>query len=112
MSAGDSGKAIEQCRTCGKRLEAFDRYLDCPERMHLPRGDQRQHDPVPLPEPPVKLTYQIITDDKGDPIAIKCLKCGLTSHHPEDVRQRYCGKCHVFHDDLRKRAKIPRFGSL
>jgi hypothetical protein len=31
--------------------------------------------------------------------AIKCLACGLTSHHPKDVEHRYCGKCHVFHND-------------
>jgi len=32
--------------------------------------------------------------------AIKCLTCNLTSYHPEDVTQRYCGKCHVFHEDV------------
>lgn len=23
-----------------------------------------------------------------------CPRCGMTSHHPEDVRQGYCGNCH------------------
>jgi hypothetical protein len=32
-----------------------------------------------------------------DGSAIKCLVCGLTSHHPEDVRNRYCSHCHAFH---------------
>lgn len=28
---------------------------------------------------------------------IKCLTCRMTSHHPEDVAQKYCGNCHKFH---------------
>lgn len=28
--------------------------------------------------------------------AIECLRCGMISSHPEDVRYRYCGKCHRF----------------
>ena len=32
---------------------------------------------------------------------IKCHTCGLTSWNFNDVRERYCGKCHVFHDDPR-----------
>ena len=30
---------------------------------------------------------------------ITCPRCGMTSYHPEDVRQRYCAGCHIFHDD-------------
>ena len=56
------------------------------------------------------LTYQIVLNDQSVSHAIKCLTCGMTSYSMDDVRHRYCGKCHVFHDDLRKRAKIPRFG--
>jgi len=40
-------------------------------------------------------SYTIADDGKS----ITCLRCGLTSYHPEDVRQHYCGHCHVFHDD-------------
>lgn len=32
--------------------------------------------------------------------AIVCPRCGRTSYHPEDVRQRYCGNCHQFHADM------------
>ncbi|MDB4278246.1 hypothetical protein N9917_01450 [Deltaproteobacteria bacterium] len=59
----------------------------------------------------MKLTYQIILNDDGVGHAIKCLVCDMTSYHPEDMRQRYCGKCHQFHDDLRKYAKTPRFSA-
>ena len=31
---------------------------------------------------------------------IVCPKCGMVSHNPNDVRERYCGNCHAFHDDL------------
>ena len=31
---------------------------------------------------------------------ITCRICGMTSHNPNDATHRYCGKCHVFLDDL------------
>jgi hypothetical protein len=30
--------------------------------------------------------------------SITCLKCGHTSHNPNDVRQKYCGFCKTFHE--------------
>lgn len=30
--------------------------------------------------------------------SITCHRCGKTSFHLEDVRNRYCGHCHVFND--------------
>ena len=33
---------------------------------------------------------------------IACPKCGMVSHNPNDVRERYCGNCHGFHIDLLK----------
>jgi hypothetical protein len=36
---------------------------------------------------------------------ITCLDCGLTSWHPEDVRERYCPVCREFHDDKEKKAR-------
>jgi hypothetical protein len=41
-------------------------------------------------------TFEILEDGK----AIKCRKCNLTSHNKNDVENRYCGHCHVFHEDL------------
>jgi hypothetical protein len=32
-------------------------------------------------------------------VGIRCLVCGLTSWNPHDVRERYCGHCHRFHED-------------
>lgn len=31
--------------------------------------------------------------------AIWCVKCGFISFNPNDVAQRYCALCKVFHDD-------------
>jgi ribosomal protein S27AE len=28
--------------------------------------------------------------------SITCPRCGLTSYHHEDIRNRYCGACHRF----------------
>jgi protein-arginine kinase activator protein McsA len=32
--------------------------------------------------------------------SITCPKCGMTSHHPQDVLEKYCGNCHQFHSDM------------
>jgi hypothetical protein len=39
-------------------------------------------------------TFTISDDGRN----ITCHMCQRTSYHPEDVRHRYCGHCHVFHD--------------
>jgi hypothetical protein len=31
--------------------------------------------------------------------SITCPRCALTSYHPEDVRQLYCGYCHWWTSD-------------
>lgn len=49
----------------------------------------------PLPDS-IGLTYAINREDGGGR-SITCLRCGTTSHHPEDVAHKYCGHCHVFH---------------
>jgi coenzyme F420-reducing hydrogenase alpha subunit len=30
--------------------------------------------------------------------SITCPTCGKTSYHPEDIKQRFCGACHNWHD--------------
>ena len=44
-------------------------------------------------------TYRITSDRDGSELAIQCLCCGLTSHNPNDVANRYCGFCHEWHSD-------------
>lgn len=44
--------------------------------------------------------------------AIKCLVCNKVSYHPEDVKNLYCGFCHISHElrekmlELDERAKL------
>ncbi len=39
-----------------------------------------------------------VTSEDGK--SITCLRCKNRSYHPEDVAQRYCNCCHVFHEDI------------
>lgn len=32
--------------------------------------------------------------------SITCPQCGWTSHHPADVKWRFCGRCHQYHDKM------------
>lgn len=36
----------------------------------------------------------------GPDLAILCLRCGMVSYNPNDIAQRYCGRCHLFLEDL------------
>lgn len=33
--------------------------------------------------------------------AITCTRCGHTSFNPNDVKNKYCGHCQTFHNDLK-----------
>lgn len=37
---------------------------------------------------------------RGGVKGITCLCCGLGSAHPTDIRERYCGFCNAYHDDV------------
>jgi ribosomal protein S27AE len=43
------------------------------------------------------LAYMLSPDGQ----AITCGRCGMTSYNRRDVAARYCGNCHVFHEDQR-----------
>jgi len=53
-------------------------------------------------QPPVvkpTKTYEILpVEGSHTGGAIKCLKCGMTSYNPNDVKHKYCGNCHEFHE--------------
>lgn len=40
-------------------------------------------------------TYAISVDGKS----IVCLKCEKRSYNPADVHNKYCGHCHLFHEN-------------
>lgn len=35
------------------------------------------------------------------PTGFTCPQCGITSHNPNDVTEKYCGRCHLFIGELR-----------
>lgn len=41
-------------------------------------------------------TYELLDEGRS----IRCHRCGLTSQNPNDVEQRYCGRCKLFHEDI------------
>lgn len=40
--------------------------------------------------------FQISEDAAGR--CMTCRKCGRTSHNENDIKHRYCGHCHEFHE--------------
>lgn len=32
--------------------------------------------------------------------SITCFRCGMTSWSPDDVREKYCGNCHAYHEAI------------
>jgi len=44
------------------------------------------------------MTGYVITLRPSGRRTITCLRCGLQSWHPVDVAERYCARCHGWHD--------------
>jgi ribosomal protein S27AE len=38
--------------------------------------------------------------------AIACPRCGAVSYSPRDVAERYCGRCHQFHEFFRVEVEL------
>jgi hypothetical protein len=49
-------------------------------------------------ECPCHPTYTISDSGKS----ITCCVCGMTSFNLNDVEQKFCGKCHFFHEDKKR----------
>jgi len=41
-------------------------------------------------------TFMLVYDREHRTIVIRFLPCGIISHHREDIRHRYCARCHRF----------------
>lgn len=39
--------------------------------------------------------------------SITCPRCGMTSYHPRDIQERYCGNCHQFHEFMGPLCRCP-----
>lgn len=49
-----------------------------------------------------RFTYVVVPAATDRPASIVCLRCGAQSFNPHDIAERYCGRCHVFHDDAKE----------
>jgi hypothetical protein len=49
----------------------------------------------------VLTVHYVISEDEQGQQYILCRTCDRRSYHPRDIIERYCGHCHVFHDDLK-----------
>ena len=49
-------------------------------------------------------SYKFIKSD-GQIIGIKCLICEITSYGENDIRDKYCGRCHINHNQTAKSCK-------
>jgi len=58
------------------------------------------------------MTYRLVTTVSGDKSypGIQCLRCGRISYNANDIAQRYCARCHHFHD--RSTSHKPRSADL
>lgn len=57
---------------------------------------------------PPDLLFTIKVDAVGQE-SIKCHKCNMTSYNPNDVKNKYCGNCHIFfEDEIAKNTRRPR----
>ena len=57
------------------------------------------------PTSSLRSTEKRILDNMSGKSSITCPVCGYTSYNPNDVKNRYCGNCHVFIDDAVKWSK-------
>jgi rubrerythrin len=44
--------------------------------------------------------------DPAEPPSFVCPLCDARSYNPNDIAQRYCGRCHAFVDDPRHRLDV------
>jgi len=46
------------------------------------------------------MTPALEHEPRPDLPSIVCPRCGRRSYSRRDVEQRYCGACHMFHEDM------------
>jgi hypothetical protein len=73
------------CRTCD---EMFVSCL-CPVEKHEQSFTGFQH-----------IGHRIYEGQRGEGPSTCCPQCGKRSYNLNDVRERYCGACHMFHDQM------------
>ena len=59
---------------------------------------------------PTPLTYELGLH--GSRATIRCLLCDAISANPGDVGNRYCARCHLFHDAVANGRRLVALGSF
>ena len=93
---GDEGRATAIC--CDACIDAKREILRAIEL----EGDEIRYHPVSeLESMPPEKSYFIMPPIEGRlPFgSIQCLLCGLVSYSQADIEGKYCGHCHIFHED-------------
>lgn len=71
-------------------------YLDFMQKITAEDGGSMKITKVTGHEISHGKTY-VISGSQGTP-SITCLKCGMTSHNPGDIREKFCGRCSIYHE--------------
>lgn len=81
-----------KCFVCGQEIEVVE--VDGAKKL-------RHHPSAPLLRDvcrgswePLGVKFRIYDNEEGK--SIVCLKCGMVSWNPNDVKNKYCGNCHEF----------------
>ncbi len=79
-----------------KRVVVNTEESDDPEVDVVTLSTDEPHDPY------AGFSFSIVGPKKTeqDIPSITCPRCDLTSHNQEDIRHRYCGACHAYHEPL------------
>lgn len=57
------------------------------------------------------MAYTIVYE-KGQPASIVCFSCGFVSYNQNDIENRYCGRCHLFHDDEARKQTLKTYAII
>jgi hypothetical protein len=73
-------------------------------RMHQLRKELERHAEVELDrwiELVIVTAHKVLNLERkpmSDEPYIKCKTCSLTSYNPNDIKEKFCGRCHKFHE--------------
>lgn len=56
-------------------------------------------------------TFRMVLGKHQGP-GIECRFCNLASFHPNDIQNKYCGYCDIFHDDISEVLTLAVAGEL
>lgn len=91
LSAGDRREALETAHLMIAISRRVGRMTNAQIAELVTAADQILE---PLPVPAGEPTYRLLET------CIQCRLCGAVSFNAGDMQNRYCGRCHLFHDQI------------